>query len=153
MGSGGITYDLKGEEPRQHVNHQMAASLAPLHGCISFIHASNLFHLFSEANQTAVARNLASLLSPEPGSMIFGVHVGRLEKGYRTEAPPPAPGYLGNLMFCHSARSWKTLWEREIFREGTVKVDAELVEQSREDLVVLDTGVTFYQLRWCVTRI
>ena len=150
MGSNDICY---GEVDGQYVDHHSLRTLAPLHARISFIHASNLFHLFSEVNQHAVAHNLASLLSPEPGSMIFGVHVSRPETGFRTEAPPPAPGYLGNLMFCHNAESWKELWEEKVFKKGTVKVEAELLLQSRADLVVLDPGVKFYQLRWCVTRL
>ena len=117
------------------------------------MHASNFFHLFSEANQAAIARSLGALLSPIPGSMVFGTHVGRPQKGVRTEAPPPAPGYLGNRMFCHDASSWTDLWNGEIFKKGTVRVEARVVEQEREDLVVLQPGVRFYQLVWCVTRL
>ncbi len=59
--------------------------------------------------------------------MIFGAHVSRPEKGFRTEAPPPAPGYLGNRMFCHSAASWAELWDGEVFEKGTVRVEAVVV--------------------------
>lgn len=149
MGSNDISYSgIEGPHP----DHRSLNTLAPLHGRISFIHASNLFHLFSEVNQLAVAHKLGSLLAPEPGSMIFGVHVSRPEKGFRTEAPPPAPGYLGNLMFCHNVDSWKDLWEEKVFKKGSVKADVELAEQPRADLVLLEPGVKFYQLRWCVTR-
>lgn len=128
-------------------------SFIPLEGKIGFIHVSNFFHLFTEAEQLHLARCLASLLSPTPGSMIFGAHVSRPEKGFRTEAPPPAPGYLGNRMFCHSAASWTAMWDGEVFAKGTVKVEAVVVEQQREDLVVLDPGVKFYQIVWSVIRL
>ncbi|KAI8980781.1 hypothetical protein BD414DRAFT_516481 [Trametes punicea] len=127
--------------------------LAPLAGHMRAIHASNLFHLFTEANQAAIARALGALLAPTPGSMVFGTHIGRPKKGLRTEAPPPAPGYLGSRMFCHDAQSWTDLWDGVIFRKGTVRVEAQVIEQAREDLVVIEPGVKFYQLVWCVTRL
>ncbi|OSC97446.1 hypothetical protein PYCCODRAFT_1377204 [Trametes coccinea BRFM310] len=127
--------------------------LAPLTGHLRAIHASDFFHLFTEANQAAVARALGALLSPARGSMIFGTHVARPNKGLRTEASPPAPGYLGNRMFCHDAQSWTELWDGEVFQKGTVRVEAQVVEQAREVLVVLKPEVTFYQLIWCVTRL
>lgn len=128
-------------------------TLAPLTGRLHAVHASNFFHLFSEANQATVARALGALLAPVRGAMLFGTHVSRPARGLRTEAPPPAPGYLGNRMFCHSAQSWTALWDGGVFARGTVRVEAQVVEQVREDLVVLEPGVTFYELVWCVTRL
>jgi len=128
-------------------------SLIPLEGRVGFIHVSNFFHLFTEAGQLNLARGLASLLSPATGSMIFGAHVSRPEKGFRIEAPPPAPGYLGNRMFCHSAASWAELWDGEVFEKGTVRVEAVVLDQRREDLVVLDPGVKFHQIVWSVIRL
>ncbi|KAL4254522.1 hypothetical protein ABKN59_003241 [Abortiporus biennis] len=78
-------------------------SLNSLHGHISIIHASQFFHLFNEDQQTLLAHKLASLLSPEPGSIIFGVHGGQPVKGtfqfFRQR------GHEGG-MFCHSPESW-----------------------------------------------
>lgn len=130
------------------------SSVVPLEGRIDFIYSSNLFHLFTEAQQLSTARKLASLLSPVPGSMIFGAHMGRLQKGFRTEAPPPKPCYLGSDMFCHSAESWIELWDGEVFAKGTVKVEAELIDPHREDLrKMLEPGAIHYQLLWSVTRL
>ena len=56
-------------------------------------------------------------------------------------------------MFCHDAQSWAALWDGEVFARGSVKVEAEVVEQERDDLVVLEPGVRFWQLVWCVTRL
>ncbi|KLO19218.1 hypothetical protein SCHPADRAFT_843881 [Schizopora paradoxa] len=140
--------ELKGRDPLS------LTSLNPLQGRIDFIYVSNLFHLFTEAQQVLAARKLASLLSPIPGSMIFGAHMGRPQKGLRTEAPPPKPGYLGSDMFCHSAESWKEMWEGEVFERGTVKVETELVDPHREDLrKMLEPGAIHYQLLWSVTRL
>lgn len=127
-------------------------TLAPLRGKLSVIHTSKFFHLFSEAEQLAIARTLAALLSRAPGSMIVGAHISRPQKGLRLEAPPPAPGYIGNRMFCHSVESWTALWEG-IFGKGNVVVDAQLVEHARSDLVVKDPATKFYMLNWCVTRL
>jgi len=128
-------------------------SLTPLIGRVSFIHTASLFHLFSEADQLVVAKRFASLLSPAPGSMIFGWHAGRPVKGFRSEAKPAGPGMLGNSMFCHSPESWKEMWTQEVFRPGTVAVEAKLIQKVREiELVVQNSSVPQY-LVWSVTRL
>ncbi|KAK7462179.1 hypothetical protein VKT23_007783 [Stygiomarasmius scandens] len=126
--------------------------MASFAGHVKIIHASNLFHLFNEADQTTVAERLAVLVSHSPGSIIFGSQVGRHEKGYREEAiaPPANAGYLGNKTFCHSVSSWTEMWHG-IFPAGSIRVDADLVERSKEDLVGLEPGVKLYQIMWCVT--
>ena len=89
-------------------------TLNELHGTISAMFASAFFHLFEFDNQEQVARKLAGLLSPLPGSIIFGSHTTtgvkeRLELG-ETRSD------------CHSQESWKELWEG-IFGEAGVKVE------------------------------
>ncbi|OBZ78831.1 hypothetical protein A0H81_00364 [Grifola frondosa] len=101
-------------------------SLNPLRGHVSAIHASSFFHLFDEAKQLHLAKALAGLLSPEPGSIILGAHGGRPEKGYRVEAL--GSNWRGVQMFCHSPESWIELWEEQVFKKGTVKVEAKLYE-------------------------
>ncbi|KAF9059545.1 hypothetical protein BDP27DRAFT_1341230, partial [Rhodocollybia butyracea] len=54
-------------------------SLDPLRGHLSAIHSSAFFHLFNREEQLLIAKKLASLLSPLPGSIIFGSHVGFTE--------------------------------------------------------------------------
>ncbi|KAI0322179.1 hypothetical protein OF83DRAFT_1095654 [Amylostereum chailletii] len=126
-------------------------SLNPLHGHLSAIHASAFFHLFNEEQQVHVARALAGLLSPEPGSMIFGQHVGRLEKGLRgTETDK-------RRMFCHSADSWVDLWDGVVFEKGTVIVKATLseIDPSTEDVTKGLEGLpieVYHLLEWSVTR-
>ena len=125
-------------------------SLTPLLGRLSAIHASAFFHLFDEEQQALVARKVASLLSAEPGSVIFGAHGGRAEKGLRDEIP--SNPIRGTPMFCHSPETWVELWEKEVFQEGQVRVWATLKEVPRPDLVAIP-GAKFYLLIWSVTRL
>ncbi|KAI0374558.1 hypothetical protein BV20DRAFT_987955 [Pilatotrama ljubarskyi] len=130
------------------------ASLNPLRGHVSAIHASAFFHLFPEERQFALAQALAGLLSPEPGSMLLGAHGGLPEKGFRLEGL--RPNSHGIPMFCHSPESWKELWDGQIFKQGTVKVNAFLHEVERKDLKStpgVDPAAKFYLLVWSVTRL
>lgn len=60
------------------------ASLKPLHHRARVIVANAFFHLFDEAHQADLARRCASLLDPQPGSVILGSHVGLHQTGFRT---------------------------------------------------------------------
>lgn len=122
-------------------------SLTPLQGHVSAIHASSFFHLFSEEKQLLLAKQLATLLSPESGSIIFGSHGGRSVKGLRTEVVNTRGGHT----FCHSPESWKGLWDGQIFEKGSVKVDAKLIEYGPGP-----TGpplIIQHWLVWSVTRL
>ena len=122
-------------------------SLTPLHGRLAAIHASSFFHLFGEAQQAELARRLASLLSPTPGSFIFGLHLAHPEKGLRTEfTRPNAPGVS---MFCHGPASWVQLWE-EVFGAGSVDVQTDLQEVVRKDV---PEGTKTYIMTWSVRRL
>ncbi|KAK0192562.1 hypothetical protein F5146DRAFT_507891 [Armillaria mellea] len=129
-------------------NLSQVQSLADLRGSISAIHTSAFFHLFDEEGQFEVAKIMAVLLSSEPGSMIFGVHGGRHEKGLRSEVRSNS-GRRRN-MFCHSPESWRALWDGEIFPKGSVRVDAFLHANDRDSDTV-DPAVKVYHLVWCVT--
>jgi SAM-dependent methyltransferase len=102
------------------------ASLNPLRGCVSAVHATSFFHLFKEDKQLHMARALAGLLSPEPGSIILGAHTGAQKKGVVNQL------YKGVEieMFAHSAESWTSMWDGEVFEKGTVKVDTQFKEIS-----------------------
>ncbi|KAE9411498.1 hypothetical protein BT96DRAFT_15080 [Gymnopus androsaceus JB14] len=94
-------------------------SLHELTGRINAIHVSRLFHLFTERQQLELAHRLAKLLSPSPGSMIFGQHRG-------SDVPGVIANALGETSFDHSPDSWKTLWNGVVFPEGTVEVNCVL---------------------------
>ncbi|KAJ7581199.1 hypothetical protein C8J56DRAFT_793698 [Mycena floridula] len=117
-------------------------SLTPLQGRISAIHASSFFHLFDEEKQFQLAKQVASLLSPLPGSIIFGIHGGRSEKGFSSFSTSH-----GNPKFCHSPESWTALWDGEVFSQGTVKVEAGLRETKRAD------GLQSTLLWWSIIRL
>jgi len=115
-------------------------SLTPMQGHISVIHASSFFHLFNDDGQLEVAQRLASLLSPAKGSIIFGSHVARPEKGWQ------GSDEYDERMFCHSPESWKELWDGQVFERGTVKVVA--------DIHTIDTQHgRFFLMRWSVTKV
>jgi hypothetical protein len=125
-------------------------SLTQLKHRVTTIHATALFHLFTEGQQRELAHRLAMLLHPKKGSNIFGSHIARPVKGFRVEAA--GLGSIGSYMFCHSDLSWIDLWDGEVFPKGTVKVETQLEEMSREDLRAR-AGVINYQLTWSVTRL
>jgi hypothetical protein len=102
--------------------------LTPLTHHVTVIHASAFFHLFSEEQQERLARLLAGLLSPRPGALIFGSHIGLPEKGFK----PKNETLAGRDVFCHSPRTWQNLWDGCAFRKGTVEVHAELSDVLRD---------------------
>ncbi|KAF8868007.1 hypothetical protein CPB84DRAFT_1697733, partial [Gymnopilus junonius] len=115
---------VKVESQPTRPNLSTLKSLTPLLHRVSAIHASALFHLFSETQQLELAQRLAALLLPQKGSIIFGTHVARREKGFRKSAATPI------LMFCHSPSSWRQMWVEQVFngsRSPQVRVEAELV--------------------------
>jgi hypothetical protein len=122
-------------------------SLNPLQGHVSVIHASLFFHLFPEDAQVRLARALAGLLSPQPGSMIFGRDLGLPESGYLEDPLIP------RRLFCHSAQSWSELWDGEVFPKGTVKVLAFVMEVPKDRLYPDADSSSLRLLIWSVTRL
>ncbi|KAI0066720.1 hypothetical protein BV25DRAFT_1912758 [Artomyces pyxidatus] len=124
-------------------------SLNPLHGYVSAIHATAFFHLFQEEQQLQLARALAGLLSPEPGSIMFGTHAGLPEAGFRVSSS----GIRG---FSHSPESWKELWER-VFGEVGARVDVQArVTKPTDGRAGTEMGFPQHQnwrLEWVVTRL
>lgn len=123
-------------------------TLTELRGHISVIHASSFFHLFNEEKQFELAKRVASLLDPSPGSIIFGVQGG---------TPVEGPIKLFNVEgFRHSPKSWTELWEEQIFEKGQVKVTTSLAEM---DKMVEKLGTPFpaevqrWWLFWSVERL
>lgn len=127
-----------------------ARSLNDLRGQISAIFTGAFFHLFNFEMQERVARLLAGLLSPLPGSMLIGVHGGLNEKGFWC---PMA----GVSMNCHSPESWREMWER-IFEEAGVKVEVQA--KLRKEIGGMsmfgtypDNTEHYHVLQWSVTRV
>ncbi len=127
------------EPPRtQRPDLHSLTSLNPLRGHLSAIHTSAFFHLFDKEEQLTIAKRLASLLSPLPGSMIFGSHVGS------SGEPGEAVNGTGTRFFRHSPTSWQAMWSEQVFGEGLVSVEAGLGKEQG--------GVREY-MWWVVTRL
>ena len=116
-----------------------------MQGRVSAIFACKFFHLFDEANQLHIARHLASLLSPLPGSVIFGAHVTMMVNGMRETLS------LGHDVFCHSPESWRELWDGTVFEKGTVSVEVGVKLLDRGPGVGIDDKVVW--MSWSVTRL
>ncbi|KAE9404088.1 hypothetical protein BT96DRAFT_854038, partial [Gymnopus androsaceus JB14] len=125
-------------------------SLNPLRGHLSACFTGAFFHLFDEEGQKAIAIKLAGLLSPEPGSMLFGVHGSMAEKGIWH------PTGSERYMFCHSPSSWKELWE-EVFGKGNdVEVKAQVIREiGGDDFFGMYPGNKhpYHIMQWSVTRV
>ena len=122
-------------------------SLTPLQGHVSAIHASSFFHLFEEQEQLKLASQLATLLSPLRGSIIFGTHGGQSAKGFRTVVINSRSKHV----FCHSPESWEDLWNGKIFKKGSVEVEVKLFE--RDPRRFDPPGITMHWLVWSVIRL
>ncbi|KAI0639006.1 hypothetical protein C8Q77DRAFT_24119 [Trametes polyzona] len=120
-------------------------SLNPLYSHVAAIHASSFFN---EEQQVHLARALARLLSPLPGSMIFGSHAGAPQKGSHLHRVGPEEETEGYLVFCHSPESWAELWDRQVFDKGTVKVEARIAEHPE-----VNSEQAAFFMQWCVTRL
>jgi len=115
-------------------------SLNPLHGHCSVINASALFHFFDEEKQLHLARALAGLLSPQPGSIICGIQAAKEEKGVSTQI------ICGTQLFAQSAKSWEEVWDGMIFEKGEAQVRVE-----KKEIAFMENKVEL--LFWSVTRL
>ncbi|KAJ7206525.1 hypothetical protein GGX14DRAFT_637459 [Mycena pura] len=130
-------------------------SLTALTNHISILHCSYVFHLFDEQKQAELARLLAGLLSPLPGSMIFGSQLAKETKGYLLR-PPFYSGDAESRVFAHSPESWIDLWE-DVFPKGTVRVEAALMKREDShpaDMLLLPTTPEGGRriMTWSITR-
>lgn len=83
--------------------------------------------------------------------MLFGSHGGEPVKGFRVHEV--AKG--GVAMFCHSPDSWRELWDGEVFKKGSVRVDAGLISLGKQEVQRLGGGPDkeFFKMWWTVTRL
>ena len=98
-------------------------SLNPLRGHVSAVYLGKFLHIFDEPGQAHIARALVGLLSPEPGSLLFGVQGALEERG------PFTPAGSDWTMFCHSPESLGKLFEDAFGDPGTVKFESRMVEE------------------------
>ncbi|KAI1787643.1 hypothetical protein LXA43DRAFT_702318 [Ganoderma leucocontextum] len=98
-------------------------SLNPLRGHVSAVYMGKFLHVFDEAGQAHIAKALAGLLSPEPGSILFGVQGALEERG------PFTPAGSDWTMFCHSPESLGNLFEDVFGGPGAIKFESRVVEE------------------------
>ncbi|KJA15437.1 hypothetical protein HYPSUDRAFT_48362 [Hypholoma sublateritium FD-334 SS-4] len=125
-------------------NFQSLTSCFPLAGRVAVIYVARFFHLFDEKKQLELAFKLAALLAPEPGSTIFGTHIGIPER------PPGNILEPASTFFCHSPESWRELWEK-VFVGHAVKIDATV--SPVPDNFRKAGGSQEYVLKWSVVRL
>ncbi|KAM5536370.1 hypothetical protein V8D89_009968 [Ganoderma adspersum] len=125
-------------------------SLNPLCGHVSAIYMGKFLHVFNEAGQAHIARALAGLLSPERGSLLFGVQGAVEERG------PFTPAGSDWTMFCHSPESLGKLFEDAFGGPGTVRFESRMVEEPGGP-TYFDTWLgnekPFTCQEWLVTRL
>lgn len=146
-------------ESRASLDLSSLTTLNQLKGKVSAIYARSLFHLFNEDQQRQLAHSLGSLLSTQPGSVIFGSHMGNVEKGIIKHEPIAGQ----DCTFFHSPESWKELWcetspgdyqnnsqgklTGPVFRFGEVNVEASF------QFVRTASGMEGFRMDWSITRL
>ena len=98
-------------------------SLNPLRGHVAAVYMGKFLHIFDEAGQARLARALAGLLSPEPGSILFGVQGALPVRG------PFKPGTSDWTMFCHSPESLGALFEEAFGGKGKIRFESRMITE------------------------
>ncbi|KAH7078706.1 hypothetical protein BKA63DRAFT_563381 [Paraphoma chrysanthemicola] len=70
---------------------------------LDMIYAGSFFHLWGLEQQKQVSKVVASLMNPQPGSLILGRQIGAVEAAEKTSAT--------GTMFRHNAESFKKMWK------------------------------------------
>lgn len=80
--------------------------LSDYHGKVDIVYLGSFLHLFNEAQQRVVIDRLNLLLSPRPGSMVFGRHLGAEVGGpFRMES-------IGWDLYRHSHETLENLFQQ-----------------------------------------
>ncbi|OJA08414.1 hypothetical protein AZE42_00975 [Rhizopogon vesiculosus] len=116
----------------------LVTSLNDLHGKLTAVHASSIFHLFSAEEQASLVRSVAALLYPAEGSVVFGSHIGLPKQGTVREE------IFGRMeeVYCYDPESWNKLWADA----GPFKTEASLTE------MVGPKGEVAWMMVWSATR-
>ena len=98
-------------------------SLNPLRGRVSAVFMGKFLHLFDAPGQAHIARALAGLLSPEPGSLLFGV------QGALPAAGPFRPTASDWTMFCHSPESLGALFADAFGGADRIRFESRMITE------------------------
>ncbi|KAL4951391.1 hypothetical protein BDW69DRAFT_186459 [Aspergillus filifer] len=117
--------------------------LTNLAGRIDIINSGYFMHMWDRETQLAVAKRMISLLSPEKGSLITGVHFG-------SRSPGKWEGAKNGVMFLHNAHTLRALWANCARETGTTWDFRCVVE---EDEPCRDMDSEACHLRWVAERL
>ena len=144
----GTVHDPVVDKPPMDVS--TLTSLQPIRGRLNVIHASSFIPLFCSWGHSRsssevfsvedAASCLQSLLSPAPGSLIFGSHVARLKEDQASLSQRYPRAYRYN------PESWRALWEG-VF--GTDKIDLQVEIENEATL----GGEGLFMMTWSVKRL
>ncbi|KAF8520668.1 hypothetical protein JB92DRAFT_2894244 [Gautieria morchelliformis] len=121
---------------------RMLRNLTPLTGHVTAISLQMVFHLFDLNRQTILARRLAHILSPSPGSLIVGRQMG--------SATPREILLHGNPHYVHNAESWERMWSK-VYPRGSVEYRSVLQDLPPDIVTAAKDMVTVTQfLNWSI---
>ncbi|KAJ6015558.1 hypothetical protein N7540_010149 [Penicillium herquei] len=115
---------------------------------LDIINAASFFHLFSWDQQITVAKRVVSLLRAQPGSLLIGRHVGRID--------PADPEDKTVEHYRHNIETWKKLWKQVSAETGTEwEVEAWMEEWAGVDQIMKTflEGMETYKLKFIVKRV
>ena len=117
-----------------------ASPLSELGGRLDIVYAGSFFHLWGLEKQKEVSKIVASLLRPQPGSMVIGRQIGAITAAEKT-------GPTGT-MFRHNVESFRKMW-KEIGDDLGVHftVEASLRELGRGHFEQNDTRRIWFSVR------
>ncbi|KAJ5622240.1 hypothetical protein N7528_005472 [Penicillium herquei] len=116
---------------------------------VDIINASSFFHLFTWDQQITVAKRVVGLLRAQPGSLVVGRQVGRLDP------TDPEDKSASQEHYRHSVDTWKRLWKQVGAETGTEwEVEAWMVEWAGADRIMKDFhgGMETYKMIFIVRR-
>ncbi|KAL4792772.1 hypothetical protein BDV19DRAFT_391899 [Aspergillus venezuelensis] len=117
--------------------------LTALAGKITIINSGYFMHMWDREKQLAVAKRMISLLSPERGGLITGVHFGSAQAG-------KWEGARNKVMFLHNVHTLRALWG-ECARETGTSWDFRCVVEEDESCWDMDSQAC--HLRWVAERL
>ncbi|MDI1493410.1 MAG: hypothetical protein OHK93_005199 [Ramalina farinacea] len=87
--------------------------LTDIRGSMDVVHASSFFHLFGLPKQRQVARTIAKVVRPQPGSLVLGLQIAAAG-----EAETIPVFSEGEPTYCHSLVTMQALWDDTVQEAG-----------------------------------
>ncbi|KAJ5747909.1 uncharacterized protein N7511_009605 [Penicillium nucicola] len=117
---------------------------------INIVNAASFFHLFDWDRQVTIAKRLIGLLHDQPGSLLVGRQVGRVDP------PPPEKKNEAGYRYRHDPSTWKKLWEQVGAETGTeweVEAWMEKWDGAGSMEKTFNGGLEAFKLRFTLRRI